>query len=231
MTERDEMAAEYVLGLLDGQDLLTARGLTARDPEFAALVTDWEAKFAPLFDAVTPVTPGSHVWDSIERAIAELRPPEVLQLKRHIRRWQIGAGIAASLALVLATFAVIPGKGPVPVPQVQPTPPLAAALAPEGGGSFSLIIRPERRELVALAPDMPARKGHDLQLWVLPAGGAPLSLGLLAPGGTRRLPLTPALAALLAPGATVAVSLEPVGGSPTGLPTGPVLATAKISVT
>jgi anti-sigma-K factor RskA len=233
MTEREELAAEYVLGLLEGQDLLTARGLAVRDSAFAALVADWEAKFAPLFDAIAPIEPGSHVWASIEQAIGELRAPDVIRLQRQMRRWQIGAGIAASLALVLATFAVLPNRTPAPVtiPQVQPAPALAAAFAPAGGGSFSVVYHPEKHELVALAPDMPGKKGRDLELWVLPAGAPPQSLGVLAPGGTRRMPMPPALAARLTAGATLAVSLEPVGGSPTGLPTGPVLGTAKISAT
>ena len=72
------------------------------------------------------------------------------------------------------------------------------------------------------ATRLPATEaGKSLELWILPPSGNPRSLGLLA---NRRLslPLDGTAAADLAQGA-LAVSLEPAGGSPTGLPTGPVL--------
>ena len=237
MTERDELAAEYVLGLLEGQDLLTARGLLASDPAFAASVADWEAKLAPLADAIVPVDPPARVWVAIESrladesAAADRDTPQIVELRRRVRTWQIGTGIAAAIAAAAAAVVVmVPRPGPpVIVPVLAPqTPPLAAALAPKGGGSFTVLYHPDRRELVAVAPDLPAHAGRDLELWVLPTGSAPLPLGVMKAGDTRRIAISPAIAARIVPGATLAVSLEPLGGSPTGLPTGPVLATAKI---
>jgi anti-sigma-K factor RskA len=40
--------------------------------------------------------------------------------------------------------------------------------------------------------------------------------------------LTPALQQKLAQGAVLAISVEPAGGSPTGQPTGPVVATGDL---
>ncbi len=72
---------------------------------------------------------------------------------------------------------------------------------------------------------------HSAELWVIPADGKPRSLGTIAaatPGWTKAP--TPALASL-APGATLAISVEPLGGSPTGQPTGPVILSGKIAAT
>ncbi|MDE2037235.1 MAG: anti-sigma factor, partial [Pseudomonas sp.] len=60
-------------------------------------------------------------------------------------------------------------------------------------------------------------------LWAIPAGGKPISLGLLPVSGNGRIQLSKEHQALLTAPLTLAVSLEPQGGSPTGQPTGPVL--------
>jgi len=64
-----------------------------------------------------------------------------------------------------------------------------------------------------------------LEVWLVPPDGTPRSLGLLpsAEGGTTvALNLPPDVAEALA-ASELAVSLEPSGGSTTGLPTGPIL--------
>ena len=75
--------------------------------------------------------------------------------------------------------------------------------------------------------DLPVGKAHEL--WALPEGGAPVSLGLLPKTGEQRRVLTPAQQTALAGAKQIAVSLEPEGGSPTGAPTGPVLLVAPLS--
>ena len=65
-----------------------------------------------------------------------------------------------------------------------------------------------------------------MELWLIPSGPdqRPHSLGLIQPGQPIRLTIPPDLAGRVTPDATLAVSLEPPGGSPTGQPTGPVIA-------
>ncbi len=223
------LAGEYVLGLLTSAELLDARGRLARDPSFAREVAGWEAHIAPLFDEIAPSPPPASVWAAIEAALAE-QPlgSQIARLQRQVRQWRIGTGVAAALAGVLAIVGLRP-DGPVPPPpHTIAQPPLAAALAPKGGGSISVVYRPDERRLTAIAADLGSHRGHDMELWVLPPGGAPLPLGLVT-AEHGQLALAAGTSARLVAGSTIAVSLEPVGGSPTGLPTGPVLATAKIS--
>jgi anti-sigma-K factor RskA len=67
--------------------------------------------------------------------------------------------------------------------------------------------------------------GKTLEVWLMPPGGTPRSLGLLpsAEGGTTVALNLPHDTAEALATSELAVSLEPSGGSATGLPTGPVL--------
>jgi anti-sigma-K factor RskA len=66
-------------------------------------------------------------------------------------------------------------------------------------------------------------------LWVIPADGTPHSLGVLRTQGATALTLRPENRQRIAAGAVLAVTVEPVGGSPSGLPTGPVVAKGILS--
>ena len=67
------------------------------------------------------------------------------------------------------------------------------------------------------------------ELWLIPADGKPRPVGLLHADQTVTLTLPPDLAVFAKNNAVLAVSLEPPGGSPTGQPTGPVIATGKLT--
>ncbi|HEX7440087.1 MAG TPA: anti-sigma factor, partial [Caldimonas sp.] len=66
--------------------------------------------------------------------------------------------------------------------------------------------------------------GRALELWALPAAGAPRSLGLISAQGASVVQRSRVLKDTVA----LAVSLEPAGGSPTGAPTGPVLFVGRL---
>ena len=62
------------------------------------------------------------------------------------------------------------------------------------------------------------------QLWLVPDGGTPHSLGLLDPTQPLRIDIAAEMMDDdMMSGGTLAISLEPEGGSPTGQPTGPVV--------
>ncbi len=89
-----------------------------------------------------------------------------------------------------------------------------AATVDAGDGTVTLVR----------SGDSPAGEGQDLQLWVIGESGTPAPLGLIR-SAEATLP-APGVAA----GMVLAVSLEPEGGSPTGLPTGPVLLTGVVEL-
>ena len=223
--ERDWLAAERALGLLDGEALAEARRLEAVDPEFAKEVARWSLRFSPLLDSIAPVEPPATAFQHIERRL--LSNDNVVSLRQRLRRWQVATGGLAALAASLALVMVVqPGsEAPSPEPQSHAAPMVAML---EGGpnrlvatwnGDESLMIVPA----VVAASD--ARHSHEL--WMITKGGKPRSKGVM-PAGPMHLEVAPATAEMLAEGATFAVSLEPAGGSPSGLPTGPVIASGKL---
>jgi anti-sigma-K factor RskA len=88
------------------------------------------------------------------------------------------------------------------------------------GPSWAVRTDPDGKIVVtAIGPVAPAA-GKDLQLWALAPGATkPVSLGVLPRSGS----FVTSDAGLPHPHLLLLVSLEPKGGSPTGLPTGPVL--------
>ena len=73
--EEDNLAAEYVLGVLDAAARRDVDRRIARDPAFAAEVAAWEARLAPLADAVRPITPRAAVWRNVEQALSHAPRP------------------------------------------------------------------------------------------------------------------------------------------------------------
>ena len=144
------------------------------------------------------------------------------------RWWKGATGLAAALAAMLAIGLILPPGviGPRPGPTgpagtwyavLQPGEEQPAFVAEVDLAAGTISLRPLR------APAPP--EGRDYEMWVLGGGRAqPVSLGLLGQGG--RLPLD----ALEGPvgDSTLAVSVEPAGGSPTGQPTGPVVFTGEL---
>lgn len=227
MSEQELLAGEYALRLLEGEDLLAARRLLAEDPSFAADIARWEERFAPLADEVPDRPLPADLWARIEAAIGRSgAEPALLALRRKVRRWQAAAGVAAAAALAASVALLLPRTAP-PVestPVEQPTAPvLVASVATERSGSLAVTYLPDRGELLVVPAGLEVPAGRARQLWLIPEGQAPVSLGLVEPGDLQPRRIAAPTARDFARGATIAVSDEPAGGSPTGQPTGEVL--------
>jgi anti-sigma-K factor RskA len=107
-------------------------------------------------------------------------------------------------------------------------PAYVSLVAEPGGKPLWLVKLSERTLRVTAVGAAKSQAGKSYELWMLPEGGNPVSLGVLPESGDRSLVLSDAQFAALARASAVAVSLEPEGGSPTGLPTGPVLYSAPL---
>jgi anti-sigma-K factor RskA len=230
MSERMPLAAEHALRLLEGEELMEARALFASDPAFAAEVAWWEEKLAPLFDEIAGEAPSPALWARVTRQLDE-PAPAVLAMKRKLTGWRIATGAAAAAAAVLLGLQLRP-DAPVPLPrpkQARPAPLLLASLAGEDAPeALTVAFRPDSRTLVITPARIVVPGERVRQLWLIPEGGTPISLGLVAPEGVQRRVIAAEVAARFAAGATIAVSDEPSGGSPTGQPTGAVLAAGSL---
>ncbi|HSF12670.1 MAG TPA: anti-sigma factor [Erythrobacter sp.] len=241
VTRDDPMiAAEWALGLLEGEELLAARGKYATDPDFAWRKEWWDNWFAPLTDAMPGAEPSAQVWDGITARIAAqqaaLAPPSdeaaaasnVVALEARVRRWQWVAGLSSMAAAVaLALFAFAPGRSPVEAPtQVATAAPMVATVPiGETGLRLDVTYIPESEKMLVAAIGLTADGVHDHELWLVPADGTPLqSLGVVAPGEVRAMTLPASVTAKLGDGASLVLTREPIGGKPEGVDAGPVVA-------
>jgi anti-sigma-K factor RskA len=216
----DLLAAEYALGVLAGTERAAAEQRVAREPAFARLVTDWEQRLAPWAAEIPEVAPPPQLWDRIAGALPA--QTQAGGLWQSIAFWR-GLSFAAG-ALAAACLAALVYLGPFTQQQ-----PLVAAI--EGGGHRHFVATIDtRRGTVAVVPAaFSADATRVPELWLVPPDGKPRAVGLLRADQTVTLTLPPELAALAKDDAVLAVSLEPPGGSTTGLPTGPVIATGKLT--
>ncbi|HEX5259274.1 MAG TPA: anti-sigma factor [Sphingomicrobium sp.] len=233
--ERSDLAGEYALGLLSGSDLRRAHALAQSDPEFRAEVARWSRRLGPMLDEVAAVPPPEFAWAAIKSRLDGLRGDHtVVQLRRRIRQWRVVAAgmtaMAASLALVVALRPLPPQPSPIEVARPVSAP-LVAMLGTQGKPADVVASwDPSARQLIlAVAGHVPSDPSHSRELWVIPQGGKPRSLGTLPESRQTHMQLADALAQLLQQGATIAISVEPRGGSPTGSPTGPVVASGPLS--
>lgn len=240
--QRDDplIAAEWALGLLEGEELLAARGKYATDPAFAWRKEWWDNWFAPLTDAMPGAEPGEHVWDGIaarlaaQQAAAEASAMDgapsanVIALEARVRRWQWVSGLTSlAAAVALALFIFAPGRSPVEAPaQIAAAAPLVATVPiGETGLRLDVTYIPESEKMLVAAIGLTADGVHDHELWLVPAdGGALQSLGVVAPGEVRSMTLPKTVTAKLGDGASLVLTREPIGGKPAGQDAGPVVA-------
>jgi anti-sigma-K factor RskA len=216
----ERLAAEYVLGTLRGAARRRFARLCAQSAAARSALYRWEDRWAQLSRTLPPVQPAARVWT-------------------HVTGQLFGAGAAAPRASRWRTWQLAAAAGLVAVALIvglivrQQAPPPLQTLAVLGTDSAHPVWRLERAApLTALTIEVvgavPPAAGKSYELWALPRGKAPVSLGLLPAGGRAERKLSePQRAALLAAD-KVAVSVEPLGGSPTGSPTGPIVIVTNV---
>jgi anti-sigma-K factor RskA len=222
--ERDELeqqASEYALGTLAGEERTRFEAALAEHVWLQQRVDEWSRRLAPLAEALAPVAPSLAVWSAIEQRLAQDRYAEIRpapSLWNRLAFWRWSAIGAAALALLLLVYIGVDLNRPAGEQ-------VAVLTGPQGPAVVVTADMRQRALTVRALADAPA--GHTHELWVIAGGQKPRSLGTVATAGTARLSVPMDLANSLA-GATLAVSLEPPGGSPTGQPTGPVLYSGQI---
>ncbi len=233
LTGDERIAAEYALGLLEGEDLLSTRGRMAREPGFAALVGQWEARLAPLLDEGVAGAPSPELWDRIAAELNEVaeRESPVVLLQRRVAMWQrVAAGSAVAAVAALAMLFVPPGQAPGSVP-LPDTPPLVASIPiADTPLRVGLTFLPDRNEILVAADGLTSDGVHDHELWLMPSDGegTPRSLGIVEPGQQIRVSLDADLVPTMQNGALILLSREPLGGAPDKSAPGPVVAQGEL---
>ena len=229
---RDTLAAEYVLGTLQGAARKRFKRFMRDDAELRRRVTEWEEHMTPLVNAIPERQPPPRVWQKISARLDFGHTREGPGLWNRLAFWR-GLGLAASgfaAALIVAMFfrplapeaptqvarpsagEVVPAYVAVLSDAQTQKPVLLVAVARD---SDELVIKPLLEQTLA--------EDRALELWALPPEASPRSLGLVSATAKTTLRLAAPAEQTLGAVPALAVSLEPRGGSPTGLPTGPVL--------
>ncbi len=230
----NRLAADYVLGTLRGPARRRMEALMLSHASLRHAVAHWEDQLVLMAPETPGVEPPPQVWRNIQRSLFESAAPAAANASgarpaswwQSLALWRTWSGLATAGALALAVW----------MSQTPPAqPPLIVVLQanPQAGvaynASFVASLSADGQALV-LKPlaNVPVSAVQALELWAVPAQGAPRSLGLVQAdaGGTS----TVLRRNLLRDTAALAVSVEPAGGSPTGAPTGPIVSLGKLSI-
>lgn len=225
--ERDAaLAGEYVLGVLPLAERRAAEARIAVDPAFAALVVRWQRDLESLDAHFEPVKPPSGLEDKInERLFGPPVRATSTGLWGSLAFWRglAFASILAAAGLGFVAAGLVPGAAP------DDEAPLVARLTADGA-AIGLVAEydPQTRAMTVVPAAFAPEGARSLELWLVPGEGPAISMGVVPEDGGR-FTIDAALGARIDAGALIAVSLEPPGGSPTGVATGPVLVTGKLA--
>jgi anti-sigma-K factor RskA len=224
----------------EGSGEAPSLGLTPRDAHDDDVADSIAASLAKsLAEPAAPPPP----FPPADRGARD-RSAEVIYLANRVSLWRTVAiateTIAALLAIYVAAAQFYPALIPLRVrtQQVAQAPAGPAALSARlvavlqqepTSPAFLLTVDPQSRTMIVRRVSATADAGRSYELWLISKQfPAPRSLGLVGKDEftQRQIPGNYDVAALRA--ASYAVSLEPAGGSPSGVPTGPVLFTGKM---
>lgn len=219
--DMDLLADEYVLGLLDELAERRVEKRAGAEPDLAAALGRARDRFAAL-DLTAPLQPGAEaLWPKIaarlvppEAAVEVPAPAPVVARPSRRRFLPVGAGLAAGL-LIGAVLGVQAFRADPVV--------IAVLLADDGTPQAVVEDFGNDNARVRFVADVAVPDGQVMEVWTLPSlEMGPVSLGLLeaARADTLRGPDLPAPLA----GQLYEITIEQAGGSPTGRPTGPILA-------
>ncbi len=221
----DLLAAQHALGTLPARARMRLARMAQTDTVVAGAIRSWEQRLSPLAEGGPPITPSPRLWKviALRLGLEPVRAAAPALWWNRVAFWRglALAGFVAAFALGITLLA--------PTPQV-PEQAIVAVLAGQDAkpaliasiGRADRILTVKAVDAAVVPPD------KALELWMLPDGQPPRSLGVLPRGAVARitLPNVPEIAFANVP--ALAVSLEAAGGSTTGAPQGPVLYSGKL---
>ncbi|MEJ2911541.1 anti-sigma factor [Pseudoalteromonas sp. C12FD-1] len=207
----ETLAAQYVLGTLKGLARKRFQRLMLSLPQAREATVMWEQNLNDLASAITPQAPSAHVWQHILDKIENNSPPAKTVIKPAPSLWRTWSFIATAACIILA-FLIIQ-----PTTQLQDSQQIAL-VQNQNKQSLWFINVNEQVLSVKASTKLVAQTDKDYELWMILKGqDAPISLGLLPKQGEKLLIKDTRFNAQNI--ALLAVSLEPLGGSPNGSPT------------
>lgn len=233
--ERDALAGEYVLGLVEGADREQLEQRIAREPALAASVESWRGHLAAIDATARPIQPSPGLWARIEAEIAAILPAAERGRAKAVKAggtlsdwwnslfvWR-GAALAGALAAILLAIGL---NGALDRARRQPL--MVAVLLTDANVAAAVVntYRDGRVEMVPLQ-NIAVPTGMALEIWTLwDRTVGPRSVGLIDRARTTPLRLDQLP---LGKDQLFEITIEPATGSPTGRPTGPIVAKGTTS--
>lgn len=223
---RNKLAAEYVLGTMSAHARRRFEINLKENPALRRAVAEWEKRLTPLALALPEIEPPSRVWQAIESRIRPGRQATRPGVWESLSFWRFSSIASGLVALALLILVAVPGPDTPPADGTRMVvvmndlktrnPAMTVSWEPGKPGKRVMRIR-----VIGHADMAP---GTAWELWMLPGEDQkPVSLGLITTHDAQTVVVPEPLAAKLDQAQGLAMSVEPAGGSPTGLPTGPVL--------
>jgi len=221
-SDTNDMIAQYVLGLLEGEERAQFEARIADEPELARKVAALEENFYALDATAAPESVPDDLWSKIQSSLGPAASaPRAANTNRApsssgIPRW---AGMAAAIVLSLG-IGYFGGQSLGPAPRA----PLVVAVLVGDDMEPGAIIEAFADDSIRIVPleALVAPDDSILEVWTLPdPETGPVSLGTFREA--RDLVLGGPNLPAPKPDQLYEITLEPAGGSPTGRPTGPIL--------
>lgn len=230
MTNRDDieaLAGEYVLGTLDAAERAAVENERLRDRVLDDAIRGWERRLAPLDLSAEAEIPSPGLFPRIEARIAAAasNAAQIIELNGRLRFWRRTAAITSAMAAALVAVFAAREFTPPAKPKN-----LVAVLQKDAQSPAFLVSVDVDNKLMTVRPVAAKHEtGKSFELWLIHDSlGKPRSLGLVDDPAVIRPAQLAKYDRSVIENATLAVSLEPEGGSPTGDPTGPVLFAGKM---
>jgi anti-sigma-K factor RskA len=211
--ELNVLAGEYVLGVLEPDAAREVEAALDTNADLRLAVAFWEERLSPLMRTVPEAEPPSDMWARIAARIEDTSKPSSPRLWTSLVLWRSATALAATTAACLAVY--------------------IAATPTSSGPSFVAVLHAPQQDqpawvatagtnglLVKAVAGNAAPGDRAFELWAIAPQSKPQSLGVIPSDGRLELG---ALPPAIRNGGTLAISIEPKSGSPTGQPTGPVV--------
>ena len=228
------LAASHALGTLRGGARRRFEAMAREQAPVRAAALVWQGRLASMTELQTPIVPDAAVWTRIRNMIDAEQTQHAIERQRDaasaagkpqggwlrsLALWR-GATAAGALATVLAVVVGLNLRDQlINAPAVQ----YVAVLSDDQAAASMLVTFDPKKKQLVLQRVGGYNEGADksLQLWALPPGGAPRSLGVLDNAPALRLAASESDVHAVP---TLAVTLEAKGGVPPGSgPKGPIV--------
>ena len=215
----DVLVAEYALGLLPAAERQAFERRLRDDQALRRELELWQGRFGDLDQGFAEVPAPANAWKGIETRLFPAAVRSSWWDSLALWRGLAGAGVAVAVAAV--GFNLL---RPAPTAEAIATE-LVAALRPNEGSGIAFVAfydtATEEVRIVGLGGEQPS--GKDYELWYIAGDDPAVSMGVIPVDQRTQIELDEAARQKIAEGTTLAVTLEPEGGSPTGVATGPIV--------